>query len=137
MRTSQRTLLKVDQYNTVHCIITMGFSPSEPSDDPQLDTSDVADDTTTPTTTVVKRKRTETKDPNAPKRPATAYIFFNAEMRPKVKDEHPEMSLAERSKLIGKMWANLKPEKKQVWRLFLGSQSWHTIYVLSFQIILY
>lgn len=41
-------------------------------------------------------------------------------MRPKVKEEHPEMSLSERSKLVGKMWANLKPEKKQVCRLLLS-----------------
>ena len=72
---------------------------------------------TSQTSTGVKRKRTEAKDPNAPKRPATAYIFFNTEMRPKVKEEHPEMGLAERSKLVGKMWGNLKPEKKQVCRL--------------------
>ena len=85
----------------------------EPSDDPQVDTSETTDETTQ-TSTGVKRKRTETKDPNAPKRPATAYIFFNTEMRPKVKEEHPEMGLSERSKLVGKMWANLTPEKKQV-----------------------
>lgn len=107
----------------------MGFSHAEPSDDPQLDTSDVTDETSTQTSTGVKRKRTEAKDPNAPKRPATAYIFFNAEMRPKVKEEHPEMSLAERSKLVGKMWANLKPEKKQVCRLLLSkpNHNWHTV----------
>ena len=92
----------------------MGISHAEPSDDPQPDTSDIADETSTPSSTGGKRKRTEAKDPNAPKRPATAYIFFNADMRPKVKDEHPGMGLSERSKLVGKMWANLKPEKKQV-----------------------
>ena len=82
-------------------------------EDNELDTSDAVDETTQ-TSTGAKRKRTETKDPNAPKRPSTAYIFFNAEMRPKVKEEHPELGLSERSKLVGKMWANLEAEKKQV-----------------------
>ena len=52
--------------------------------DSELDTSDIIDDTTQ-TSSGVKRKRTEPKDPNAPKRPSTAYIFFNTEMRPKLK----------------------------------------------------
>lgn len=84
------------------------------ADSRELDASDVVEETTHQTPSGVKRKRTETKDPNAPKRPATAYIFFNTEMRPKVKEEHPQLGLSERSKLLGKMWANLKPEKKQV-----------------------
>ena len=62
-----------------------------------------------------KRKRAhEVRDPNAPKRPSTAYIFFSTEMRPKIRDDYPDLTLSERSKLMGKLWANLEQGKKQV-----------------------
>lgn len=61
-----------------------------------------------------KRKRAhEVRDPNAPKRPSTAYIFFSTEMRPKIRDDYPDLTLSERSKLMGKLWANLEQGKKQ------------------------
>lgn len=60
-----------------------------------------------------KRKRSEPRDPNAPKRPCSAYIYFSNEMRPKLKEEKPELGMAERSKHIGKTWATLEAEKKK------------------------
>ncbi len=61
-----------------------------------------------------QRKRSEPRDPNAPKRPGSAYIYFSNEMRPKLKEEKPELGMAERSKHIGKTWATLEAEKKKV-----------------------
>lgn len=66
--------------------------------------------------TGTKRKRSEPRDPNAPKRPCSAYIYFSAEMRPKLREEQPDMSMANRSKYIGKVWASLEAEKKKVRR---------------------
>ena len=61
----------------------------------------------------VKRKRAEPRDPNAPKRPCSAYIYFSNEMRPKLREERPDMSMADRSKHIGKEWATLQLDKEE------------------------
>ena len=70
----------------------------------------------TPTTSsgTTKRKRSEPRDPNAPKRPCSGYIYFSTEMRPKLRQEKPNMSMSDRSKYIGTIWASLDPEKKKV-----------------------
>ena len=57
-----------------------------------------------------KGKKTSDKDPNAPKRGKSAYIFFCAAMRPQVKEELGEdgksMIMAE----LGKRWKELKED---------------------------
>lgn len=42
-----------------------------------------------------------------PKRPMTAYLFFAQEMRPRIKERHPNFPGITVTKHIGKMWANL------------------------------
>ena len=78
---------------------------------------------TTPTSSPSKRKRGshEPKDPNAPKRPSTAYLFFNSEMRPKVKKEQPDLTVSERAKVVGNMWASLEEDKKQVHNIHVSA----------------
>lgn len=44
------------------------------------------------------------KDPNAPKRAQSAYLFFCKEMRPKIKEEHPDMDSKEILKQLGVEW---------------------------------
>jgi len=62
-----------------------------------------------------KRKRPEPRDPNAPKRPCSAYIFFSTETRLKMREEKADnVGMAERSKYIGKLWATLPLEEKKV-----------------------
>ena len=61
-----------------------------------------------------KRKRSEPRDPNAPKRPSSAYIYFSTEMRLKIREEKQEMSMSERAKYIGKLWAAISKEEKKV-----------------------
>jgi len=53
------------------------------------------------------------KDPNAPKRPSTAYIFFSKEMRHKLKTENPKASFTEAGKIIGIQWKELDDVAKQ------------------------
>ncbi|CAL8137646.1 unnamed protein product [Orchesella dallaii] len=67
-------------------------------------------------TTGRKRKlptRKAAKDPDAPKRPTTAFFFFAQVERPKVRAEHPEYKVTEVSKELGKLWGAMKPEEKQ------------------------
>lgn len=53
------------------------------------------------------------KDPNAPKQPLSAYFIFSSEERLKVKDEHPNYSICEIAKELGRRWADMAPEVKQ------------------------
>jgi hypothetical protein len=53
------------------------------------------------------------KDPNAPKKPLSAYFLFSQEERLKVKNENPDFSITEVAKELGKRWANLDPGLKQ------------------------
>merc|ERR1712079_284653 len=45
------------------------------------------------------------KDPNAPKKPLSAYFLFSQEERLKVKAENPDYSITEVAKELGKRWA--------------------------------
>merc|ERR1719228_1266977 len=53
------------------------------------------------------------KDPNAPKKPLSAYFLFSQEERLKVKEHNPEMSITEVAKELGKRGATLEPSIKQ------------------------
>lgn len=64
-----------------------------------------------------KRKREKkTKDPNAPKGPASAYILFQNDIRSAYKKEHPDMSNKELLRLIGDQWKTLSEDKKDFYR---------------------
>ena len=58
-------------------------------------------------------KEKKAKDPNAPKRPPSAYLLYQNEFRKLVKDQHPEMSYPQVLQEISKMWANLSPVEKK------------------------
>ena len=54
-----------------------------------------------------------TKDPNAPKRAASAYIIFGQHKRQEVKDAHPEFKSPDIMREIGRLWKELTDEEKQ------------------------
>ncbi|KAL1784619.1 High mobility group B1 [Sigmodon hispidus] len=43
------------------------------------------------------------KDPNAPKRPPSAFFLFCSEYRPKIKGEHPGLSIGDVAKKLGEI----------------------------------
>lgn len=53
------------------------------------------------------------KDPNAPKKPLSAYFLFSQDERLKVKAENPEYSITEVAKELGRRWATIDPALKQ------------------------
>lgn len=55
------------------------------------------------------------KDPNAPKRGKSNYIFFCMDRREKVKTDNNELSAKEITTLLGKMWKDLSDKKKVVY----------------------
>jgi hypothetical protein len=52
------------------------------------------------------------KDPNAPKKPLSAYFLFSQDERLKVKAEYPDYSITEVAKELGRRWASAGPELK-------------------------
>jgi HMG (high mobility group) box len=53
------------------------------------------------------------KDPNAPKRASTSYLYFSNEMRPKLKERQPELTFGELGQKLGEMFRKLTPEEKE------------------------
>ena len=60
-----------------------------------------------------KGKKKKKKDPNAPKRGTTAFMFYSAKMRPIIKEEKPETTFTEMGKLIGEKWREISSEEKK------------------------
>ncbi|CAL8374368.1 high mobility group protein B1b isoform X1 [Gadus morhua] len=59
------------------------------------------------------QKKKRFKDPNAPKRPPSAFFLFCADFRQKVKTDTPGLSIGDTAKKLGEMWNNSSPEDKQ------------------------
>jgi high mobility group protein B1 len=57
------------------------------------------------------RKR-QKKDPNAPKRPLSAFFLFCHDERPAVKAIYPNYSVGEAAKELGERWNKVSPELK-------------------------
>lgn len=53
------------------------------------------------------------KNPAAPKRPMSAFLFFSLGLRSKLKEENPDMKNTDISRLLGEMWRNLPPEERE------------------------
>lgn len=52
------------------------------------------------------------KDPNAPKRGLSAYMFFANEQREKVREEHPGIKFGDVGKLLGERWKSLSDKQR-------------------------
>lgn len=52
------------------------------------------------------------KDPNAPKKPLSAYFLYCSEMREELKSDFPELKFGEIAKKLGEMWKDEDTEVK-------------------------
>ncbi|KAI9511283.1 high mobility group box domain-containing protein, partial [Russula earlei] len=62
-----------------------------------------------------KKRRTiskKAKDPDAPKRAASSYLFFQNDLRQELRKQHPEISSAEVMSRVSKQWAEMTSEQK-------------------------
>ena len=57
------------------------------------------------------------KDPNAPKKPSSAYMMFAKESRGQLVVDNPHASFGEIGKLMGAQWKSLGEEQKSAWQL--------------------
>ncbi|KAF2644989.1 HMGB family protein [Massarina eburnea CBS 473.64] len=53
------------------------------------------------------------KDPNAPKRGLSAYMFFANDQRDKVREENPGIKFGEVGKMLGERWKSLSEKQRQ------------------------
>jgi len=61
----------------------------------------------------VKPNSKPVKDPNAPKKPLSAYFLFSQDERLKVKAEYTDYSITDVAKELGRRWATIDPGLKQ------------------------
>ena len=61
-------------------------------------------------------KRRAKKNPLAPKRPMSAFLKYSQSRRKNVKEENPDMSNTDVSRLLGEMWRNASDEEKAPYR---------------------
>jgi len=59
-----------------------------------------------------KTKRKKRRDPAAPKRGLTAYVWFGHEERPKIQQEFPNISFQEVGRKLGERWRAMGAEEK-------------------------
>ncbi len=60
------------------------------------------------------------KDPNAPKRPLSAYMYYSQAQRNATKEANPEATFGELGKIMGAAWKELSDDQKKV------STAWST-----------
>lgn len=53
------------------------------------------------------------KDPSAPKRPMSAFLYFAQGRRTKIKSENPDMKNTEISRILGDIWRNASEEERR------------------------
>lgn len=53
------------------------------------------------------------KDPSAPKRPMSAFLYFSQGKRKSISDKNPDMKNTEISRLLGEMWRNSTEEERR------------------------
>lgn len=55
------------------------------------------------------------KDPNAPKKPLTAYLLFSGSVRAQARSDNPEMKITQIAGVIGNKWKALSEEEQKKW----------------------
>lgn len=65
------------------------------------------------------KKQKRKKDPNAPKRPQTAFFLMCADRRDALRAEFPDLRIGEIAKKLGAEWAACQGEKRAQYAIFL------------------
>lgn len=67
----------------------------------------------TPDPTLADGNRKKKKDPNAPKRGMSAYLFFCSEHRADLAGKNPELKMTDIAKLLAQKWKETSDEDKK------------------------
>ena len=63
-------------------------------------------------TNTKEKKPRKKKDPNAPKKSLSSYMYFTIETRPQIKKDFPTLSFGDIAKKLGEMWKSLDAKDK-------------------------
>lgn len=63
-----------------------------------------------------KRKEKRLRDPDAPKRPPSAYLLFQNEVRQEIRKKHPGMPYSEVLGKVSEAWKALTDEQRRVYQ---------------------
>ncbi|KAI8324266.1 HMG-box, partial [Martensiomyces pterosporus] len=64
----------------------------------------------------VKRARKKSKkDPDAPKHPMSAFLYYLTSERPRLADQLSDMSIGQQTKVIAKRWKSLDESDRAPW----------------------
>ncbi|KAG2228050.1 hypothetical protein INT45_012074 [Circinella minor] len=63
-----------------------------------------------------KRSKRGKKDPNAPKRGLSAYMFFSQAQRTNVQQENPDAAFGQIGKILGERWKSMSEDDKQPYK---------------------
>ncbi len=66
--------------------------------------------------TFIDKKQKKKKDPNAPKRASSAWIFYTSEKRSELHEENPDKKMTELTTIMSEMWRNLTDEEKKPYK---------------------
>jgi high mobility group protein B2 len=66
--------------------------------------------------TFIDKKKKKKKDPNAPKRASSAWIFYTSEKRPQLQEENSDKKMTELTTIMSEMWRNLTDEEKKPYK---------------------
>jgi structure-specific recognition protein 1 len=66
-----------------------------------------------------KKEGKKKKDPNAPKRPLSAFMYYSQKQRPNVKKENPTATFADVARILGEQWKALDATLKKVCSLLV------------------
>ncbi|RXK40203.1 hypothetical protein M231_02477 [Tremella mesenterica] len=69
-----------------------------------------------------KKRERKPRDPNAPKRPPSAYIMFQNEVRDQMRKTNPEIAYKEVLGMISQKWKDLSDEQKRVYETEYAKQ---------------
>lgn len=61
----------------------------------------------------IPAKKRSQKDPNAPKRPMSAFLSFSNSKRSQVKNKHPDIGNAEVSRILAQMWKDASDDERK------------------------
>ncbi|KAK1383689.1 FACT complex subunit SSRP1 [Heracleum sosnowskyi] len=64
---------------------------------------------------VKKKKPKKKKDPNAPKKPLSAFMFFSKNERENVKKSNPGISFTDVGRVLGERWNKMSGEDKEIY----------------------
>lgn len=68
------------------------------------------------------KKKKRKADPNAPKRPQTAFFLFCADRRSALRAQNPDMNIGQIAKILGAEWGQCEPTKKSQYEATAAAQ---------------